>query len=234
MTAKTHIHGGFTALMILYPLLVRQLAEVTFINIEIKHMYYCLCFVLGLAGARYGTMYPDFDHNSKKSIPIRNGFSYILWHILKFFGATHRSWHTHAADVNLIIFGIPTYYIYKQLDNFNTLSIEYYIYFLFYVLALTFLGSVLMHLLLDLFTIGGGYISIIISYMLYKMKKKVNRNAKLSDFKITLSPTFVQSLGLVKDANFGTGGAYENGFRKLLTFLNYVGGLFTIYYMYFY
>lgn len=233
MTKLTHERGGFTTVILLYPFILTQVKTISFPSAVYMALFLMLCLVLMFGGSRYGTQYPDYDHQNEKSIPVRNLLTIQLNRFLKLLGATHRSWHTHSIDVTLIIFGIPTYLVYIQSQV--TTGAEAYVWFLSYVFLLSFTSAVVMHLILDLFTIGGGYISIILAVLLTKLVKKVDKRTKITQFKVVLAPKWLKYPTFGVDTNgvkrfhmkavydsYTTNSTYEKDFRNILKNLNYV------------
>lgn len=235
MNKKTHEHGGTTSVIMIYPLIILQIEKLNFENTLYKLAFLLLCTVLMFSGARYGLYYPDLDHQNPKSLPIRNVLTKIINKLLKAIGATHRSFHTHTIDLNTIIFGIPTYIAYRNIQGNSINASVDYIWFLTYVFLLAFTTSACIHVFLDLFTAGGGYPSILITYALFKTVKRVNKKAKLSDFKIVLAPKWLKYPTFAENESgrkafmmkpvydkYTTSSTYENDFRNMLKILNYV------------
>lgn len=232
MNKKTHKVGGVTSVITVYPLIIIQIqSTLLFPSRLYKTIFLILALVLMFAGANYGLEYPDYDHQNSKSLPRRNMLTRTINKLLKYLGATHRSWHTHAMDFNLLIYGTPTYLAYRK--AMDSVSDEAYIWFLFYVLLLSFISAIIVHLFLDLFTSGGGHPSILIALMLLRLVKKVNPKAKLSDFKVVLAPKWLKypvfktkhglPVGVEMKAvydTFTTSSTYENDFRTMLKYLN--------------
>ncbi|WP_275372462.1 hypothetical protein [Clostridium tertium] len=239
MNKATHERGGFTSVILLYPLILVQVQKMYFGTLLYKVIFLILCLVVMLSGSRYGTQYPDYDHQNNRSIPVRNGFTLALNRVLKALGATHRSWHTHALDFNMILFGIPTYIVYNIASTEH--GSEYYVWFMFYVLLISFTAAVGMHIILDLFTAGGGYVSIILAVILCHLIGKVDKNTKISQFKVVLAPKWLRYPTFGVDSNgkrrfmmkevydkYTTSSTYEKDFRNMLKILNYIAFATTI------
>lgn len=240
MNGKTHTQGGYTTALILYPILLKQVKQLNILDKSLLIAVYILTLILLFTGARWGTIYPDLDQTSK-SLPLKNVFTRAINKFLHFIGSTHRSYHTHAMDLSLLLFGLPTYFVYLSIRD-KPLDLQPVI-FLLYVFMFSFTVAVLMHLFLDLYTLGGIHVSVLCGYILYKFKRRYNKRVKLRNFKITLAPKnfYYPALGrneggrlklMLKqpfDGDFTTGSAYEEAIRNLLFTLNCIGAVVSIY-----
>lgn len=99
-----------------------------------------------------GAVLPDYDSDSPDSTPNRilPPFDKHLYRILKRWGATHRSSHTHNLDLWLIILGIPTFLLLGMFINTKE-DLWYYL----FLRSFALLYGVLSHQFLDTLTVTG-------------------------------------------------------------------------------
>lgn len=218
MTWRTHKHGAFSATLLLYPLVLMKMHILGLAKQEYL-LLALLAYIILFNGALYGTIFPDLDHGNPKSIPSRNAFTSLINKVMHMgpIKVSHRSWQTHSCDLYLIVVGIPIYFAFQQY-----IALQSVIYLLVTVLLMGFMGGALIHCFMDMFTIQGVWVSIILAYLI-SGKKGYKKH------RISLAPTWFWYPFFSFQKGFHrvfpvpepiTGGEYEKGFRTLIGHLN--------------
>ena len=149
-------------------------------------------------GSVAGGRYPDYDQ-TPGSIPTRGKFGVVLNKVIRGIGASHRSWHTHSIDINLLLFGVPTILLYKQATIIgNPFAIPLLI-ISAWCLGLT-VGA-LSHVLLDMLNMSGAHL-----FCFFKKVRLVPGNIGIGKFKPF-------------KGYFRTGSHWENFVRSVLLLL---------------
>ena len=229
MTWKTHKYGAFTSTILIYPTVLKDLWLMQYNALH----YTILCvamLILVYDGAKIGTAFCDFDHDNVESIPLKNTVTRkINWFLQHCCGEiSHRSWQTHSMDLYCLLIGIPTW----KLHSIYTYTLDIIVY-MGYVILLGFLSGALIHCFMDLFTTRGGYISIILAYILHLILGYETKR-----FKVKLAPTWfwypkirfcnrngkptllprLYKYHPIRDVSTGT--AWEDNFRAFVKRLN--------------
>lgn len=237
MTGKTHKHGGYTSMLLIYPFILNIMVGLKLKLVEWVVMI-TVSLILLFVSTSLGSKYADLDHQNRNSIPIRNFIGKGINSLLRSLGATHRSWHTHALDITVLIFSIPTlllYILYLKSNSHNILYLQGFVFMLGFTIA------TIVHLVLDMFSIGGIYISIIYLWIVNKLRRANGiceldlKKQRVTIIPINLGVYKLHGLHFEKTYPFKectTGGEYEEKFIAVLIFLNKIGIILSLCYVF--
>lgn len=158
MNGVTHKYGGIFAGLVAADIvsqnIVNNLTTQNTVDYTTVLAITVVTTVITTFGAIWGAKYPDYDQ-SPNSTPTRGPGAKILNKFLRGIGATHRSWHTHSIDINLILFGIPSFLLYKYALSEAQFGLP------IMGLALIFIGlttGAISHVLMDMLNRMGAHV----------------------------------------------------------------------------
>ena len=170
-----------------------MLASMLVHHFGVESVQYYICAVIMILAAKYGAVFPDFDHDWR-SVGDKTAPKWVINKLIHATGGRHRSRHTHSWDIAIVI-TVASYVVPQWLAKTGQLGIvdaE--------LLRVVWFGACcgwISHLVADMLTTGGVYLSCI-------CKKRVAIVPKVTAFS-TGGSWEASVLKVIKGINFLVG-----------------------------